>query len=158
MAYQSKTQTQPQPTQKRRKRKPLKTIAIIVLVAIVGLLIYQYIDARQEIKQLQKATAKIEQSQNDSDAIIVKVSKLTILPAEQPTVATVSDITKLKTQAFFNNAKNGDKVLIFKNTKKAIIYRPSTNQIIEIAPIVPGTDGESVSPTTTAPTEAVPAP
>jgi hypothetical protein len=80
------------------------------------------------------------------------------LPAEQPTVATVSDITKLKDQAFFNNAKNGDKVLIFKNTKKAIIYRPSTNQIIEIAPIVPGTEGESVSPTTTAPAEPAPAP
>ena len=151
MAYQSKTQTQPQPTQKRRKRKPLKTIAIIVLVAIVGLLIYQYIDARQEIKQLQKAPSKSAQSQNDSDAVIAKVSKLTILPAEQPTVATVSDITKLKDQVFFNNAKNGDKVLIFKNSKKAVIYRPSTNQIIEIAPIVPGTDAGAVSPTTTTP-------
>ena len=151
MAYQAKTQTQPQPTKKRRKRKPLKSIAIVLLIAVVGLLTYQYINARQEIKQLQKAPSKAAQSQNDSDAVIAKVSKLTILPAEQPTVATVSDITKLKDQAFFNNAKNGDKVLIFKNSKKAVIYRPSTNQIIEIAPIVPGTDAGAVVPTPATP-------
>ena len=151
MAYQAKTQTQLQPTKKRRKRKPLKSIAIVLLIAVVGLLTYQYINARQEIKQLQKAPSKAAQSQNDSDAVIAKVSKLTILPAEQPTVATVSDITKLKDQAFFNNAKNGDKVLIFKNSKKAVIYRPSTNQIIEIAPIVPGTDAGAVVPTPATP-------
>ena len=63
----------------------------------------------------------------------------------QPTVATVSDINKLRTQPFFTNAKNGERVLIFKNTKKAIIYRPSTNQIIEIAPIIPGTEDGAVS-------------
>lgn len=150
MANQAQKINQPQ-VSKRRKRKPLKAIAILILVVAVGFLTYQYIDAKQQIKELQKAPAKAAQSQNDSDAVIAKVSKLTILPAEQPTVATVSDIAKLKDQAFFNNAKNGDKVLIFKNSKKAVIYRPSTNQIIEIAPIVPGTDAGSVSPATATP-------
>jgi len=146
MAHQTKTPIQPQPSKKSRKRKPLKTIAIVFLAAAIGLLTYQYIDARQEIKQLQKAPAKSQQSQDSSDAVIAKVSKLTILPAEQPTVATVSDINKLRAQPFFANAKDGDRVLIFKNTKKAIIYRPSTNQIVEIAPIIPGVDGEATNP------------
>ena len=57
------------------------------------------------------------------------------LPQEVPTVATVSDVSKLKNQAFFANAKNGDKVLIYQNAKKAILYRPSSNKIVEFGPI-----------------------
>jgi len=144
MAHQVQKSIQSQPVKHRPKR--LKTLAIVVLVVVVSLLTYQYIDARQQIKQLQKAPAKSQQSQDSSDAVIAKVSKLTILPAEQPTVATVSDINKLRAQPFFANAKDGDRVLIFKNTKKAIIYRPSTNQIVEIAPIIPGVDGEATNP------------
>lgn len=146
MAHQAQKSIQSQPVNRRRKRKRLKTLAIVVLIVAIGLLTYQYIDARQQIKQLQKEPAKSQQSQDGSDAVVAKVAKLTILPAEQPTVATVSDINKLRAQPFFANAKNGDRVLIFKNTKKAIIYRPSTNQIVEIAPIIPGVDGEATNP------------
>ncbi len=54
---------------------------------------------------------------------------------ETPTVAAVSDVSKLQGQQFFVNAKNGDQVLIYSNAKKAILYRPSTNKIIEVGPV-----------------------
>lgn len=63
------------------------------------------------------------------------VARLIELPEEAPTLATVSDVDKLKDQDFFRRAQNGDKVLIFKNAKKAILYRPFTNKIIEVGPI-----------------------
>jgi hypothetical protein len=76
--------------------------------------------------------------QNEAEAreIIRKVGELTILPDETPTVATVADKKSLQKQAFFERAENGDKVLIFETAKKAILYRPSTNKIIEIGPVV----------------------
>jgi len=67
--------------------------------------------------------------------LVKEVGQLIELPKETPTVATITDENKLKDQAFFANAKNGDKVLIFTNSKKAILYRPSLKKIIEVAPI-----------------------
>ncbi|MBI5357887.1 hypothetical protein HZB74_03515 [Candidatus Saccharibacteria bacterium] len=54
---------------------------------------------------------------------------------EEPTIATVQDVSKLQNQAFFKNAQNGDKVLIYSQAKKAILYRPSTDKIIEVGPV-----------------------
>lgn len=65
-----------------------------------------------------------------------KVGKLIALPADEtPTIATVEDKTKLADQAFFSAAENGDKLLIYTKAQKAIVYRPSTNQIINVGPI-----------------------
>ena len=59
-----------------------------------------------------------------------------VLPEDEiPTVATVSDPEKLKEQPFFSDAKKGDKVLIYANAKKAILYDPMANKIVTVAPI-----------------------
>ncbi|MEO7364045.1 MAG: hypothetical protein ABIV43_00865, partial [Candidatus Saccharimonadales bacterium] len=59
-----------------------------------------------------------------------------IVPADEtPTVATVSNVEKLKGQTFFANAQIGDKVIVYVNAKQAILYRPSTNQIVTMAPV-----------------------
>lgn len=54
---------------------------------------------------------------------------------EIPTVATVSEPEKLKNQEFFKDAKKGDKVLIYTNARKAILYDPLADKIITIAPV-----------------------
>jgi len=84
-------------------------------------------------------TSNTEGSLQDS-VIIEKVSKLTHIPNEKPTMATVKDITKLADQPFFKDAQNGDKVLIFTESKKAVIYRESTNEIINSGPITTTSD------------------
>ena len=69
------------------------------------------------------------------------VGKLIKLPVDElPTVATVEDKDKLKDQPFFADTENGDKILIYTRAKKAIIYRPSSNSIINVGPIVISTD------------------
>lgn len=70
------------------------------------------------------------------DELVNRVGKLFELPSgENPTVASVSDVNKLKDQPFFARAQNGDKVLIYTKTQKAILYRPSTDKIVEVGPV-----------------------
>lgn len=75
-------------------------------------------------------------AQEETNKIIQSVGKLMMLPTDEtPTVANINDKDKLANQPFFARAENGDKVLIYTNAKKAILYRASINKIIEVAPI-----------------------
>jgi hypothetical protein len=67
---------------------------------------------------------------------ITAVGKIMLLPDnETPKVATLTDadLTKIKSQAFFINAKVGDKVLVYSTARKVILYNPNINKIIEVA-------------------------
>lgn len=77
---------------------------------------------------------------NTTDGVVQRVSRHILLPSgEQPTVATVSDVNKVRNQTFFAHAATGDKVLIYANAKKAYLYRPSIDRVIEVAPLAPNT-------------------
>ncbi len=77
-----------------------------------------------------------ELASNDLEETIASVGRLMVLPeGEEPTLATVSDPEKLKGQPFFANAQKGDKVLIYAIAGKAILYNPTLDKIVEIAPI-----------------------
>ena len=63
------------------------------------------------------------------------VEQIAVVPPEStPTIATVTDPKALEDQTFFVNAQTGDKVLIYIEAKRAVLYRPSTNKIVEIGP------------------------
>lgn len=113
-------------------------IAIVFIVIVVGLAV-----AGGVIFALNKTKQNIT---NPSE-LISAVGKLIELPSGTPQIATVSDKTKLASQAFFRNAQNGDKVLIYKD--EAILYRPSTNKLIAVAPVAlqPTPVTQSGSPT-----------
>lgn len=102
----------------------------IVLVAAIGFAIYFYLQYQRTQNQLDKSTQSNEQA-----ALIEEVGKLIVLPNEQPSIATVSDINKLKAQSFFAHARNGDKVLIYSKAQEAILYDPIANKIVEVGPI-----------------------
>jgi hypothetical protein len=112
------------------KKKYFSTILIVVLLLSFGLTFYFYKKYQTVQKTLQK-----QLSPDDREKLIAQVGKLIELPKEEPTVASISDKEKLKNQPFFQNASNGDKVLIFTKAKKAILYRPSINKIIEVSQI-----------------------
>lgn len=122
--------------QRRFKRVPLWLILLVVAIVAIGSTIYfmnRYNAAQKEVDRLSnpQEIAKQEQEQ-----LVAAVGQLVELPqGETPTVATVSDVSKLQDQAFFASAENGDKVLIYTQAKKAVLYRPSTNKLIQIAPI-----------------------
>mgnify|MGYP000954817115 len=69
------------------------------------------------------------------DVVTKKVAQHMLLPTnETPALLTVTNSAKLTTD-FLKQAKNGDKILIYENNKKAIIYRPSIDRIVAVGPI-----------------------
>jgi|SRR5581483_9799999 len=132
-------------SEKPTKKSPLKLILIAVIVVAIALAAYFFLQYQKAQQQLKNPTAAAKE---EVHSLVAKVGQLMELPkGEDPTVATVSDKTKLASQPFFANAENGDKVLIYTQAKKAILYRPSENKIINVAPI----DLGAAQPTTAQP-------
>ncbi len=118
---------------KLQKFLPVIIAAAIVLLGGTGFFLYKY--------QTGKASPSGQASQEDVKKAVAAIGKLMDLPqGEDPTLATVTDVSKLSGQAFFAKAQNGDQVLIYGTAKKAILYRPSLQKIIEVAPINIGSD------------------
>lgn len=114
--------------------------ALVVLIVILGAGIF----FGQKIFSPKQDTA------SDVSSLVSEVGKLVALPDETPTVATITDITKLANQPFFQKAKNGDKVLIYAQAKKAYLYDPNAKKVIDVAPINLGTpSAEEASPSGT---------
>src|SRR5437879_3892673 len=112
---------------------------ILVLIAAFAPAYYFYSKYQSAQDLLSKNVAG---TQEDVKSLVERVGKLMDLPQDEtPTVATVSDVDKLKDQPFFAKAKNGDKVLIYTKAKKAILFDPVAGKILEVGPLV--------SPTTT---------
>jgi hypothetical protein len=111
-------------------RKPILVALIALILIFAGATVYsrwQYADLKANPQKT---------VQEEVQTLINKVNRLIVLPTgETPTVATVSDPSKLKGQPFFANAKAGDKVLIYANSKKAILYDPQQDIIVEVAPV-----------------------
>lgn len=115
----------------------LVLIVCLVAVAAAGYLFYQYTKTQKELKALKKTpTASQKSIQENVGQIVNEVSKLMILPSnETPSLATISDISKLKDQAFFKNGKNGNILLVYSKASKAILYDPTEKKIVEVAPL-----------------------
>ncbi len=111
--------------------KVIAIIALVVAIASIAFATYQY----NETQKLKTTEGAKQVAEEEAKVLKDKVSKLMQLPDEKPTVATISDISKLKDQPFFDGAKNGDKVLIFTEARKAVIYREDQNKIINSGPI-----------------------
>lgn len=109
---------------RRAVAAPLAPV-IIVILGITAVYFYS-----------QYAALRPRKPAEETASIIAAVGRLMVLPPdEQPTIATVSDAERLKSQPFFANAKDGFKVLIYSMAEKAILYDPFQNKIVEVAPL-----------------------
>jgi hypothetical protein len=110
-------------------------VVLILIMAVAGgagYAVYKY----PEKFGLSVATTDNADLQAEADALIAKVGQLIELPDERPTVATVSNVETLReTQPFFEKALNGDRVLIYTGARKTILYRESTNKIIDVGAV-----------------------
>jgi hypothetical protein len=110
----------------KQSQKTVIVFTIVVLIIGGGFIISQYHDNIFPPKNTSQEVSRL----------VSDVGKLMILPTnEVPTIASVADVELLRNQPFFHLAENGDKVLIYNQAKKAILYRQKIHKIIEVAPV-----------------------
>ncbi len=119
-------------------KRVLTSLGVVLLIALAAAPAYYFY---QKYQRAQSLVRDPEMALREEKADLLKtVSKLIQLPAsEEPTIATVSDVEKIKDQPFFAKSQNGDKVIIYAQDKKAYLYRPSEKRLVDVAPINLGT-------------------
>src|SRR5579864_1863596 len=109
-------------------------IVFILALAAAGYFFWQYHQLSQD------PTAAASRASAD---IMARVGQLVVLPTgEEPTIARVNDPQAFKDQPFFANAKKGDILLLYTTAKKAYLYDPSLNKVVDVAPITIGTTAQ----------------
>lgn len=122
-------------------QKFLIPAAVVLLAALAG---GYYFFTQYQTHQAQSNPQA--QAQEEAKKLVEEVGKILDLPTgENPTVATITDITKLSDQPFFQKGKNGDKVLIYTNAGKAILYDPASKKVLDVAPVNIGTGSAEVA-------------
>jgi len=104
---------------------------LVLIIIVVGALVagYGFTQKNDTIDG-----GKLTQAQITS--LVAEVGEKMVIPkGETPTIATVTDVSKLESQPFFRDAQNGDKVMIFGSTNMAILYRQSIHKIVTVAPV-----------------------
>ncbi len=128
------------------RTSPRVIIWMVIFLALLGsstFFLKQYYNMSQS-----KPTPTLAQQ------IASKIQRIYPLPQnEQPTLAQVQQLGDLSQQPFFKNAQDGDNVLIYPKNKLAVLYRPSTNQVVNAGPAIinmsSSTNAASGAPSTT---------
>lgn len=123
-------------------------LAIGGLMATSGFYFMRYRTARLQRADLQSQNAELtkqlsafktnpeQANKAETDKIIAEIGKSYALPKEPPTsVYTVKDKVAAQKEPFFSKAEQDDVALIYTNSKLAILYRPSTKQIINVSTV-----------------------
>lgn len=143
------------------KKKILILLNIIVIVGLAAGLGFYFKKHRDLSARFHDVNTKYEELTKDPQAAqaaevrryIEEVGKVYDLPeGEEPSVATVKDKEQLKDQQFFAKAENGDITLIYSNAKLALLYRPSTKQLVNVSSVTIQQDTQP-APQTDQPTQ-----
>jgi len=114
------------------RRLKLRTI-IIAIILIVGWLgaIYFY-NQYNEIANDPQVVA-----QKQANKVLTDLSSIMELPEnELPSISTITDISALAGNLFFERAQNDDVLIVYTQAQQAIIFRPSMKKIINVGAYV----------------------
>jgi hypothetical protein len=107
--------------------------ALLLIIALSAIMTINVVRQNPERFGMLKGPSIIEEEEK---ALVAEVGRLISLPQEEtPIIATVSDQDKLSDQPFFASAELGDKIIIYQQARKAILYRPSEKRIVEVGTV-----------------------
>lgn len=126
--------------EKSKRSSIVIILSLITIIALGGFAwsFVNYRNAQKQITLLSTPEGQQKLAQSEINRLIEKVGKHYLLPTnETPVLATISDVAQLaKTEPFYEHAQNGDKLLIYPTTKRAILYNEKNDVIINVGPIV----------------------
>lgn len=110
-------------------------VGVVLFIALAGFGGY-YFKQYSDLKN--KPVTADQAAQSERERYIAEIEKLYELPeGEKPTVATVTNKAESIKQygVFFNKAEKGDITLIYPQAKLAVLYRPSTQKLINVSTV-----------------------
>lgn len=121
-----------------------KILIAVLLLICLSFVIKGYVDTKNELTALKNPTTA---GGTELQSVVNAVSDLADVPSnETPSMYTVSDKTKLGSEAFFKDAQNGDRLLFFPSSRKLVLYRPSTDKIIGLTVLNISSEGTKQTP------------
>lgn len=113
-------------TIKRGHQRALMTVLSILLVLALAGGAWLFFKYRQAVDTNPKT---VEQR------TVEQVADMFEAPTEKPSVTTVTDASRLSNKELASRAKNDDKLLIYAESKRIVIFRPSSSKIVDILTI-----------------------
>lgn len=115
------------------------TLLVLFLIAAGGFAwsYNGYAKTKKELSLLTDPKAKEEVAKKETAELVNSLKRLVVLPEnETPTIATVTDAAAMaQEQPFYKDAHNGDKLLVYTQARKAYIYDPTRNILVNVGPI-----------------------
>lgn len=110
-----------------RKKKVIITILSIIILILGGF----YYQTHYSKKAVEK------RAQAETIRLVKEVKKIIVLPeSDVPAVFDIQDpVLLINQQAFFAGSEKGDKLLVYPQLGKAIIYSPKRKMIINVGPV-----------------------
>ena len=143
------------------RRGLLNLILIVGIIAALALFIWAEQQRRSTESRLEQTETQLEEIRRSTQRggeelaqeVLSKVRSHMVISEEPvPTVATIVDIDRLRESSdFYTPAENGDHLII--TEKRAILYDPETDTILDVVPVRINTADEadsSPSPTSAA--------
>lgn len=119
------------------RNKPLLLASGIAAVAVVGFVVAATSFNGTGTPASVGDALTEEEQQEEIDELLREVSEHILLPeGETPLVATITDAESLiAEQPFYTGVQDGDRLIIYTETLKAIIYSPERGIIVNVGPI-----------------------
>ena len=132
-------------------------VVLILLISAFGGTLYfylQYKKAQDNFLKLSSNPTEVLNMENKN--MLEKVRSLMVLPDEDPQIGILTDqfLKQNGNQPFFAQAKTGDWLFIFNNAKKAVLYDPIANKIVEVGPVNTSTPSGQLNPQNNPPSDA----
>lgn len=130
------------------KFPPKQTILVVFAVLYMALATFaavRFYDLYRTYESRVPVTDK--EAEKEAAILVTQLKKIMEVPDEKPVIATVKDRNSLaQEQAFFAQAENGDKLIVFEQARKAILFRPSVGRIVESGPLVVSPGPQQTTP------------
>lgn len=96
-----------------------------IAIAVASIFFYKQYESLLETPELLQ--------QQQAAATIQQLGEVFILPKdEQPSIATIVDVSKVIDQPFFSQAQNGDTVFLFSQDGRVVLFRPAEKKIVNV--------------------------
>jgi hypothetical protein len=131
------------------KGEQIKKLALVAALLFLTVFMIRVIQDRNSLQEQLSVNSPQAQSQEEAEELVRQISVFVELPAnEVPRLITVTDSQKtIEQYPALSDLKDGDKMLLYPNSRKLVVYRPATKKVVTVVTLSPVEDEDSASPT-----------